>query len=152
MFIELTEPDPKSVALQDRKLEIYYPKIKTVQEFDVGKNRELMDQFFLLGFGTPRKELESAYTIRLIGPETVGSLTTTRLELTPKAQDVLQHLNKFELWVSDANGYPAQQKFYLPGGDYMLVTYSDLQLNVNLADSALRLQIPKDVKREYPQK
>ena len=39
--IEITAPDAKSIALEGRKAEIYYPKIKTVQEFDLGKNRGL---------------------------------------------------------------------------------------------------------------
>lgn len=151
MLVDLTEPDPKTVAFQGRKLEIYYPKIRTVDEFDVGKNRELLDQFFLVGFGTTRAEMVNAYQIHLLGPEKVGGRDTERLELIPKSKEVLQHLNKLELWISEA-GHPIQQKFYLPGGDYMLVTYSDMKINQELADSALKLHLPKNVKREYPQK
>jgi outer membrane lipoprotein-sorting protein len=151
MLIDLTEPDPKTVAFQGRKLEIYYPKIATVQEYDVGKNKNLLDQFLLLGFGSTSKELESAYDIRVVGPETVAGQKTTRLELIPKSSDVQQHLKKVELWIAET-GYPAQQKFYLPAGDYSLVTYTDLKPNVDMPDSALRLKLPKNVKREYPQR
>ena len=151
MLVNLTQPDPKSVAFQGRKLEIYYPKMQTVQEFDVGRNRELLDQFFLMGFGTSRAELEQAYNIRLEGPDTIGGQPTERLELIPKSKEVLQHLTKFELWIDDA-GYPLQQKFYEPGGDYMLVTYSAMKINPDLPESALKLHLPKNVKREYPQK
>jgi outer membrane lipoprotein-sorting protein len=152
MLVTLTHPDPKSVALQGKKLEIYYPKIKTVQEFDVGKNRNLLDQFFLVGFGTPRRELESAYTIKATGSETVAGQKTTRLELVPKSKEVLDHLKKFEMWISDEDGHPVQQKFYMAAGDYMLVTYTNYKANPDLPDSALKLQLPKGVKREYPQK
>lgn len=152
MLVNLVEPDPKSVMLQGRKLDMYYPKMQTVQEFDLGKNRALLDQFFLIGFGTNSRELENAYTIRLLGTEDIGSQKTARLELTPKSKEVLQHLKKFELWIADSSGYPAQQKFYLPGGDYMLVTYSDLKVNPDLTDSALKLKLPKGVKFEYPQR
>jgi outer membrane lipoprotein-sorting protein len=152
MLIELNEPDTKSVAFQGRKLEIYYPKIQTVQEYDVGKNRALLDQFLLLGFGTSGKELANAHGIKSLGPETVAGQKTTRLELIPKSKEVLQHLKKVELWISDASGYPVQQKFYQPAGDYMLVTYTNLKINIDLPDSALKLKLPKGVKREYPQK
>jgi outer membrane lipoprotein-sorting protein len=151
MLIDLTEPDPKTVAFQGRKLEIYYPKIETVQEYDVGKNKNLLDQFLLLGFGSTSKELESAYDIRVAGPETVAGQKTTRLELIPKSSDVQQHLKKVELWIAES-GYPAQQKFYLPAGDYSLVTYINLKPNVDMPDSALKLKLPKNVKREYPQR
>jgi outer membrane lipoprotein-sorting protein len=151
MLVDLTQPDAKTVAFQGRKLEVYYPKIQTVQEFDVGKSRELLDQFFLVGFGTSAADLERAYEIRLLGPETIEGQKTERLELIPKSKEVRDHLLKFELWIS-GDGYPVQQKFYLPGGDYMLVTYSDMKINPDLPDSALKLHLPKNVKREYPQK
>jgi outer membrane lipoprotein-sorting protein len=55
------------------------------------------------------------------------------------------------LWIAES-GYPAQQKFYLPAGDYSLVTYINLKPNVDMPDSALKLKLPKNVKREYPQR
>jgi outer membrane lipoprotein-sorting protein len=151
MLVDLTQPDAKTVAFAGRKLEIYYPKIQTVQEFDVGKNKELLEQFFLIGFGTSSAELRNAYDIRLLGPETVESQKTERLELVPKSKEVLEHLTKFELWISET-GYPVQQKFYLPGGDYLLVTYTNVKINPELPDAQLKLHLPKGVKREFPQK
>lgn len=153
MLIDLTEPDPKTIAFQGHTLEIYYPKAATVQEIDVGngKDRALLEQFFLLGFGTSRPELQASYNLRLVGPDTVGGQKTELLELIPKSKEVLQHLTKLEMWVAE-NGYPMQQKFYLKGGDYQLATYSDMKINPDLPDSALKLKLPKNVKREYPQR
>jgi outer membrane lipoprotein-sorting protein len=152
MLIDVTEPDPRTVAFEGRKVEVYYPKIQTVQQFDVsGKNRVLADQFFLIGFGTSRADLEAAYTMRPLGEDAIGGEKADRLELIPKSKEVLQHLIKFELWISAA-GYPIQQKFYFPGGDYQLATYSDVKINPEISESALKLHLPKNVKREYPQK
>lgn len=152
MLIDLTEPDPKTVAFQGHTVEIYYPKIQTVQEFDMaGKGRELLEQLFLLGFGTSRADLQASYNLRLVGPDTVDGRKTELLELIPKSKEVLQHLLKLEMWVAE-NGYPVQQKFYLKGGDYQLATYSDMKINPDLPDSALKLKTPKNVKREYPQR
>src|SRR5213594_3685528 len=36
---EFTLPDPKSFALSGAKLELYYPRLKTVEEYNLGKNR-----------------------------------------------------------------------------------------------------------------
>ncbi len=153
MLIDLTEPDPRTVAFQGHTLEIYYPKAATVQEIDVGtgKDRALLEQFFLLGFGTSRAELQASYNLRLVGQDTLGGQKTEILELIPKSKEVLQHLTKLEMWVAE-NGYPVQQKFYLKGGDYQLATYSDMKINPDLPDSALKLKTPKNVKREYPQR
>ena len=152
MLVELTEPEVKSLAFQGRKLEIYFPKILTVQEYDLGKSRALLEQFLLLGFGSTGKELAANYTIGSLGEETVGGRKAHRLELTPKSAEALQHLKKVELWIAADGGYPSQQKFFLAGGDYTLVTYTDVKLNPPLSDGALRLKLPKGVKREQIQK
>lgn len=151
MITEVLEPDPRTVSYQGRKLEIYNPKIQIVQEFDVGKNK-VLEQFFLLGFGTPRKELERDYSMKLVGAEAVGGQKASRLELTPKSAQMLQHIKRVELWISDATGYPVQQKFHQSGGDYNLVTYSDVRINPDLSDAALKLKLPKGVKREIMSK
>ena len=151
MLIDFTAPDRKTVAFQGHMVEIYYPKMQTVDEFDVSKYKELLEEFFLLGFGTSRADLEASYNLRWLRQESVAGQKTDCLELIPKSKEVLQHLSKLEMWVAD-NGYPVQQKFYLKGGDYELATYSDMQINPVLPDSALKLKLPKNVKREYPQK
>jgi outer membrane lipoprotein-sorting protein len=151
MLIDFTEPDAKAVEFQDHTVQIYYPKMKTVDIFDVGKSKDLLEQFFLLGFGTSRADLEAHYNLRLVGPDTLGGQKTEVLELIPKSKEVLQYLTKLEMWVAE-NGYPVQQKFYLKGGDYQLATYSDMKINPDLPDSALKLKLPKGVKPEYPQR
>jgi len=110
-----------------------------------------LDQFLLIGFGTSGKELAAAYNMSVLESETVDGQKTMRLELVPKSPDVLKHLKKLEIWLAE-NGYPVQQKFYLPGGDYKLVTYTNVKMNVLLSDSDLKLKVPKDVKHVYPQK
>ncbi len=53
----------------DGKLEKYFPKIQTVQEYDPGKQRQLVDQFLSLGFGTSGKELTRSYEIKYLGAD-----------------------------------------------------------------------------------
>src|ERR1700730_15340675 len=113
MRVEFTGQDRKSLALQGHKLEIYYPNMNTVEEYDTGKYREMLDQFLLIGFGTSGKELASAYTMKVLGSETVAGQPATQLELIPKSTEMLKNLKKLEMWIADTNVYPVQQKFYL---------------------------------------
>ncbi len=152
MLIEFTEPDIKSVAFRDRKAEVFYPKMLTVQEYDLGKHRALVDQFLLLGFGTSGKALRKEYNLRVLGEETVSGTKTTRLELTPKSAQTRQHLKQVELWIADPGGYPVQQKFVQPSGDHTTIVYTDLKVNPALTENDVRLNLPKGVKREFPQK
>jgi outer membrane lipoprotein-sorting protein len=57
-----------------------------------------------------------------------------------------------EIWFSQESGNPVQQKFYMGSGDYMLVNYAETKLDANLPEQAVRLKLPANVKREYPQK
>jgi outer membrane lipoprotein-sorting protein len=152
VLFDFKPPNPKQVAIAGVKAAIYYPEINTVQEWDMGKDRSLVEQFMLLGFGSNSKDLGSAYSIRLGGPETVAGQKATRIELIPKSQDVLEHLKRVDLWISGTMGIAVQQKLFEPGGDYLLATYTNIELRLNLPDSAVKLNLPKNVKWEYPQK
>ena len=152
MLVNFTQPDPKTVQLQAQTLDIYLPNSKTVTEYSLGKNSTLIEQFLLLGFGTSRQDLAAANTIRYLGAETVRGQAAAHLELTPKSPEVLQHVQKIELWLSTETGTPLQHKIFQPGGDYQLFAFSNLVMNPpNLSDSSLKLKLPKGVKIERPQ-
>jgi outer membrane lipoprotein-sorting protein len=152
MLVQFVRPEPKTVSYGGRKLQIYTPQNKLVQEFDLGKQAALVDQFLLLGFGAPGHDLLKAYAVKYLGEEAVDGVKASKLELTPKSQEALQHVRKLEIWVSAADAMPVQQKIYKPSRDYMLITYTKMALNPTLAADATRLKLPAGVKKEYPQK
>lgn len=152
MLVEFSSPDPKSVFYENRKLQIYYPKIQTVQEYDLGKQASLVDQFLLLGFGSRGSDLKASYELKYLGDEQINGEKTQRLELTPKSQEALQHVKKLELWIAESTGQPIQQKVFQPSRDYILIAYSNMKVNPALAPDAVKLKTPKGVKKEYPQK
>jgi outer membrane lipoprotein-sorting protein len=146
-LINFTGPDAQAIALRDGTLQIYYPKLNTVREYNIGKYRDLAQKLILLGFGMPGRELADSYDISNLGSERVESQESVHLQLTPKASEVLKQLSRVDLWISLKTNCPVQQKFYMPGGDFRLVTYSDVSVNPpHLPTSALEL--PKGAKRE----
>jgi outer membrane lipoprotein-sorting protein len=151
-LVNFTKPDNRTIALRDKKAEIYYPKMNTVQEYNLARYSDLVDQFMLVGFGTAGKELAANYDIKLVGEENVAGKAAVKLELTPKTAARRQQLKRFDLWVADGGAYPVQQRFVQPSGDYTMFTYSDVKLNAPVSDEALRLKLPKNVKREHPQR
>ena len=150
MLFDIKPPDPKQLFLDGKKVQIFYPNSLVVQEYDMSRYKSLLDQFLLLGFGSNSKELENDYTITLGGPDIVAGQKTTRLELVPKSQEMLVHLKRVDLWLSDETGMPVQQKFYQPGNDYQVATYTNIRINPPLPD--LKLDLPKGIKKEYPLK
>lgn len=151
MLIVFTGADAKAVSLDGSKLSLYYPKIKTVQIYDIGAKRDQVDQFLLLGFGATSEELKLAYDVAFAGMEPIDGTNAWHLQLVPKSKDVLQHLKKAELWIGETSGLPLQQKFILSStGDYQLVTYSNMKFKP-LSDGDLKLSYPKGTTVEHPQ-
>jgi len=150
--MEIDKPDARSIALSRKKYEIFLPKINTVQEYDLTQYGRLVDQFLLLGFGTPVREITKSYDMVVTGTETIDGKQTTRVELRPKLDSVKEHLKLVEIWIPMNDGNPIQQKFLQPSGDYTLSTYMDVKVNPLLKDADVQLTLPKNVKREKPQK
>jgi len=152
MRVEFEGNNPRSLGFDGTQGQIYYPKIQTVQIYELGKHRNLVDQFLRLGFGTAGKEMARSYLIQAAGEETVAGCRTTRLELVPRSAEMAQYVLRIDLWIPNDAAYPVQQRFIQPGGDYTLVVYSAVRWNPNLPEAQCRLNLPKGVKREYPQK
>lgn len=142
--------EAQTVSMLGETAQIYNPKTKTVQVYDATKFRSLFDQFFLLGFGSSGKELAAAYDISPLGEQTLNGEQTLRLQLIPQAKNVRDQLPKVELWLSNASGYPLQQQLFFPNGDYQTITYSNLKVNPKIADSSVKLKLPKDVQITHP--
>jgi outer membrane lipoprotein-sorting protein len=150
--MEIEKPDQRSLALSRKKYEVYLPKINIVQEYDLTQYGKLVDQFMLLGFGTPVKEITKSYDMVVTGTDTIAGQEATRLELRPKTASVKEHLKLVQMWIPLTDGNPVQQKFLQPSGDYVQSTYADVKVNPLLKDTDVQLTLPKNVKREKPQK
>lgn len=148
-LVEFTTPDKKFYSFEKRKLQIYTPKINTVQEFDLGQHGEQLDQFLSIGFGTSGKELAKGYQVEIVADNKIPR--TTRVKLTPRDAEVQKYLTRIDLWITDDN-YPIREKLWEPSGDTILVTYSDVQINPKLGAGAFTLRTAPNPKYEYPQR
>lgn len=152
MRIDIESPTTKQIGYADKKAQIYLPKINTVQIFDVGKYDALISQGILIGFGTSAADFQKAYSVKVLGEESVQGKSATKLELVPKGDSPLLKLKKIEVWVQSSDGYPIRQKIYLGSGDYNQATYADMKINPPIGEAEVRLSLPKNVKKEYPSK
>jgi outer membrane lipoprotein-sorting protein len=152
MRIDIDSPTTKQIGYADKKAQIYLPKINTVQIFDVGKYDALISQGILIGFGTSAADFQKAYTVKVLGEEAVLGKASTKLELLPKGDSPLLKLKKIEVWIQHADGYPIRQKIYQGSGDYNQATYSEMKINPAVGEAQVRLNLPKNVKKEYPSK
>lgn len=147
ILIKFTKPVPKVILFRKNKAEIYQPKINQVQEFDLSKHSQLIQQFLLLGFGTQSNDMQKVYAVKYLREEGLGGDTTALLELTPREESVASQLSKVQLWISEESWLPVQQKFFEAGGDYSVARYSSVKVNRNLPSSTFQVRVAKDARR-----
>jgi outer membrane lipoprotein-sorting protein len=151
MRIDITAPDPRTILRNGDSLFIYTPKINRVEEYNLGKNRSLVDQYIKLGFGTRTAEMRKNYDIVLTGEEELDGRKVAVLELTPKSDDVRKQITKIEMWIDQASWLPIQQKFFeTTSGDYFLFHYTDLKEDLKIPESKFKQDWPKGATRVKP--
>jgi len=152
MRIELTSPDPRTILRDGDHLFVYTPKAHRVEEYDLSKHRDLVDQFLLLGFGTSAESMKKGYLLTVEGEEAMAGQKVLRVELTPKSDNVRRQISKIELWLDESSWLPVQQKFYETGTeDYFIIRYTNFARNVPLPDSRFKPRWPSGVTRVKPQ-
>ena len=151
MRIEIKNPDPRTILRAGDSLYVYNPKINRVEEYDLGKNRAMVDQYVLLGFGTKGEHLKKGYLVTVLGEETLDNRKTVVLELTPRSDQVRHQISKIQMWIDESAWVPVQQKFFEAGaGDYFLFRYSNIVKNAKIGDTRFKQDWPKGVNRVKP--
>jgi outer membrane lipoprotein-sorting protein len=135
----------KEVLYKNGKIKLYNPMTKTTTPYDAEKNKEAVQSFLVLGFGSPGHDLAQQFEVKYIDSEVVNGGKTAKLELTPKSERVRNMFNRSVLWIdigsnSPTKGFSLQQKFVDLDGNYRLVTYSNMRINGNLPHNAFDLK------------
>lgn len=152
MLLEMGAPDARTILRTGDSLFLYNPGLKRVEEYNLGKNRAMVDEFLLLGFGTEGRNLERSYVVTVIGEPSLDDRKTVELELVPKSDAVRKQISRVDLWLDPASWLPVQQQFYETGsGDYSIVKYSHVVKNPNIPDSDFKPHWPKGTERVKPQ-
>jgi outer membrane lipoprotein-sorting protein len=151
MRIEITKPEPRTMLRTGNSLFIYNPKLNRVEEYDLGKNGSMIDQYARLGFGTKSEDLKKSYQVSVSGEEELDHKKTVVLDLTPKSEQMRAQITKIQMWIDEASWLPIQQKFYETGaGDYILFHYTNMMKNLKINESKFKQDWPKNASHEKP--
>jgi outer membrane lipoprotein-sorting protein len=143
MLLDMKAPDARTILRTGDAVYVYTPGLKRVEEYSLGKNRAVADQFLKLGFGTSGKELEKSYLVTLLGESTIDDRKTVELELTPKSTEVRDEFSKIQIWFDESTWLPVQQQLFETGsGDYELVHYSKIVKNPGIPDARFKPHWP----------
>jgi outer membrane lipoprotein-sorting protein len=151
MRIDFVKPDPRTILRTGDSLSIYTPKINRVEEYNLGKNREMVDQYVLLGFGTKSENLLKSYSVELKDEESLDERRVALLELTPKSEQMRKQITKIQVWIDEASWLAIEQKFYEAGsGDYLIFHYTKMMKNLKINPGKFKQDWPKNATRVKP--
>lgn len=152
MLLDMKTPDPRTILRTGDTLYVYTPGLQRVEEYNLGKNKSVFEQFLLLGFGTAGAELRKGYLITVLPEVTIGDHKTVELELTPKSDVVRNQISKIQIWLDESTWLPVQQQFFETGsGDYSIVKYSKMVRNAPVRESEFKPHWPKGTEKIKPQ-
>jgi outer membrane lipoprotein-sorting protein len=151
MRIEFYQPDRRTILRTGDSLFVFTPKINRVEEYDLGKNREMVDQYVLLGFGTKSENVRKSYDVNVIGETELDTRKTVQIELIPKSEQMRKQIAKIQMWIDESSWLPIQQKFFETGsGDYLIFHYTNVKKNLKIGDNQFKQDWPKGVTRTKP--
>jgi outer membrane lipoprotein-sorting protein len=145
IMVDITKPEQQRMLVDQGKALLYFPKLKQVQEYFLGQNQDKAE-FLLIGFGQSNQDIRKVYDTALVGEETINGVKTSILELKPKSAKVSALFNKIRLWMDQTKWIPIQSQLTEGSGDYMIVKFTNIKMNVKIPESAFDLKMPKDVK------
>lgn len=147
--IDYEKPETKTLLIDGGKVLIYEPKIKRLQEVDLGKNRA-QAEFLLTGVGQSSESLTNSYDVRFLKEETVSGAKTSLLELKPKSEKVSSMFSVILLWIDHTSGLPIQTRLTESSGDYLTLLLENIKINPKLSDKLFKLNLPSDVQKIKP--
>ena len=151
MRIEFFKPDRRTILRTGDSLFVFTPKINRVEEYDLGKNRDLVDQYVLLGFGTKSDNVRKSYEVKVIGETELDNKKTVQIELIPKSDQMRKQIAKIQMWIDEASWLPIQQKFLESGSeDYLIFHYTNVMKNLKIGDNQFKQDWPKSAIRTKP--
>ncbi len=151
MLLQMNAPDSRTILRNGDNIYVYTPGLNQVEEYNLGKNRDLADEFLLLGFGTSGSQLEKGFQVKYTGEDNIDGKKDALLVLTPRSASVLKQFSKIQIWLDETSWLPDQQQFTENGGDYLVIRYTKMVRNPNIPDSKFKPHWPKGTEKVKPQ-
>ena len=137
--IAFTEPVRKQIRIEKTTVELFNEAINQIEEYDLKAKGNQLYEGLLLGFGVSGDDLQQRYDIKTAGEEPIDGQPTVKLAMIPKNAEDRAAGKSVEMWISTETWQPLQQKALEHGGDYRLVSYSQVKINPGVKASELAL-------------
>lgn len=140
MAAVIQPPDNRQILLSGGKIQVYQPKTKVLDVYDVSAHKDEVESFLVLGFGSSGQDLRKSFEVKYLGEEKIDNVQTAKLELIPLSDKIKKTFPKIDLWIDPQRGVSLRQQLFQTGGDYRMADYSNIQLRGKLPDNLFKLK------------
>ncbi len=142
--LEIVYPGERILTIQNDEVLVYQPNIRSAQTYKLGKGKDKAE-YLALGIGQSPTDLKKTYDITYQGSESVRGAACSILELTPRDPKAAAMFSSITVWITDSTGVSTRMKLEEPFDDYLLINFSNEQLNKQVEDSKFRQDLPDGV-------
>jgi outer membrane lipoprotein-sorting protein len=143
MHLNAGSDDPETDLLyKNGELDVFQPAQKQETILSAGANRGEYDSMLTTGFGASSKDLAANWDVTFQGMETIAGITTAKLDLVSKQQNIRNNFSHITIWVDPARDISLRQVMYQPDGDARTATYTNIRYNKPVPEKLFALHIP----------
>jgi outer membrane lipoprotein-sorting protein len=142
LLLEFVEPEGQKIVANEQLLYIYIPYLKVVCQQSLGEDTE--SSILSTASESGLSKLFDEYSFSFYDTSALQSFGNTRayhLKLVQKRPKV--GFKQMDMWVSE-NGLILQSQSISPNGVTVSLTFSEIQLNVELPDYIFEFEVPAD--------
>jgi outer membrane lipoprotein-sorting protein len=146
--MDQTSPGKSILTVMNGVATQYQPGIKQALIVNLGKHRDKIE-YLIIGNSESPEKLQQTFNVSYQGSETINGKPCSVLLLKPKNPNEASYISSITLWLSKSNGMQLRNKLQEPSGDYILFSFSDEKLNVNIPNSKFDQKLPSgtDIQR-----
>jgi outer membrane lipoprotein-sorting protein len=141
---DISSPRRMILTLKGELATVYHPVGKQARIVSLGKNKDKAE-YLATGIGQSPQKMQETFFVTYQGNETVNGVPCSVLLLRPRDKKAASLYSSITMWVQKLSGIPVQTKFQEANKDYVLMTFSDIKLNVKIPLSKFEQKLPDGI-------
>ena len=141
---ETEAPEPSILVIDEKGMQVYLPRLKQVEVYDL-PGKDALGAILPL-FGQSTADLRRMYEVEL----KPGAADEIVLALVPKSDRVRRAVARIEVALDKEKLLPRRLVYADPNGDEARTTFTDVEPNVGLGEADTRLDVPAGTEVKKP--
>lgn len=140
---DTAKPDPTIMVIDEREMRLYYPRQKTVEVYPINQKMAR-----LAASPLPRLDvLRKHFKVEEIPAREMNQLAEgpkfLALLLTPIDSALREHIDQVRVLLDADSAYILRAEMIDPDGDRTVISFADIQLNLDIKPDDLKLMVPE---------